>query len=177
MEQPLGERFVWLSLASTDARVKAGKPTSPGFLFATLLWHEVLAAWEARKQNGEPPIPALHGAMDEVLDIQGGKLAITRRIAADIKDIWALQPRLENRSGRRPLRAIEQPRFKAGYDFLLLRAESGELDRELADWWRTFLDADTDARLAMLTPEKKSARRRRRGRKGGGAGTGPEEGA
>ncbi|MBV6476587.1 MAG: polynucleotide adenylyltransferase PcnB [Rhodocyclaceae bacterium] len=165
MEQPLGERFVWLSLASTDARVKAGKPTSPGFLFATLLWHEALAAWEARKQAGEAPFPALHAAMDEVLDIQAGKLAITRRIAADIKEIWVLQPRLENRAGRRPLRAVEQPRFKAGYDFLLLRAESGEVEQELADWWRRFLDADNETRLAMLTPEKKSARRRRRGGK------------
>ena len=176
MEQPLGERFVWLSLASTDTRVKAGKRTSPGFLFATLLWHEALAAWEARKQNGEPPIPALHGAMDEVLDIQGGKLAITRRIAADIKDIWILQPRLENRAGRRPLRVVEQPRFKAGYDFLLLRAESGEVAQELADWWRAFLDADTEARLAMLTPEKKPARRKRRRRKGGGEGADSEGG-
>jgi poly(A) polymerase len=176
MEQPLGERFVWLSLASTDARVNAGKPTSPGFLFATLLWHEALAAWEARKQNGEPPFPALHAAMDEVLDIQGGKLAITRRIAADIKDIWALQPRLENRAGRRPLRVIEQPRFKAGYDFLLLRAESGELDGEVAEWWRDFLEADTEARMAMLTPEKKPARRKRRRRKGGGEGAGSEGG-
>ncbi len=176
MEQPLGERFVWLSLASTDARVNAGKPTSPGFLFATLLWHEALAAWEARKQNGEPPFPALHAAMDEVLDIQGGKLAITRRIAADIKDIWALQPRLENRAGRRPLRVIEQPRFKAGYDFLLLRAESGELDGEVAEWWRDFLEADTEARMAMLTPEKKPARRKRRRRKGGGEGADSEGG-
>ena len=166
MEQPLGERFVWLSLASTDARVKAGKPTSPGFLFATLLWHEVLAAWAAHKQDGEPPMPALHRAMDEVLDIQGRKLAITRRIAADIKEIWVLQQRLENRAGRRPLRVIEQPRFKAGLDFLLLRAESGEVEAELAQWWQRFLDADTETRLAMLTPEKKPARRRRRRKSG-----------
>ena len=177
MEQPLGERFVWLSLASTDARVNAGKPTSPGFLFATLLWHEVLAAWEARKQNGEASFPALHAAMDEVLDIQAEKLAITRRIAADIKEIWSLQPRLENRAGRRPLRVIEQPRFMAGYDFLLLRAESGEVARELADWWRTFLDADTEGRLAMLTTEKKPARRRRRRRKADGGGAAAEAGS
>ena len=170
MEQPLGERFVWLSLANTDARVNAGKRTSPGFLFATLLWHEVLAAWEARKQSGELPFPALHAAMDEVLDLQAGKLAITRRIAADIKDIWVLQPRLENRAGRRPLRVIEQPRFRAGYDFLLLRAESGEVEPELADWWTRFIDADGDSRLAMLTPEKKSVRRRRRRGKGKGDG-------
>ncbi len=174
MEQPLGERFVWLSLANTDARINAGKRTSPGFLFATLLWHEVLAAWEARKKGGEPSIPALHAAMDEVLDIQGGKLAITRRIAADIKDIWILQPRLENRAGRRPLRIIEQPRFKAAYDFLLLRAESDEQERALADWWRVFLEADTETRLALLTPEKKPARRRRRRSKGSEDTSAPE---
>jgi poly(A) polymerase len=162
MEQPLGERFVWLSLASTDARVKAGKPVSPGFLFATLLWHEALANWEARKQRDESPMPALHAAMDEVLDSQGTKLAITRRIAGDIKDIWTLQPRFENRSGRRPFRLIEQPRFKAGLDFLMLRSESGELPPDLAAWWNEFLEADGEHRLTMLSPEEKPARRGRR---------------
>jgi poly(A) polymerase len=169
MEQPLGERFVWLSLASTDARVRDGKPVSPGFLFATLLWHEVLADWEARKARGEASMPALHAAMDEMLDLQAEKLAITRRIAGDIKDIWTLQPRFDNRAGRRPLRLLEQPRFKAGLDFLLLRAGSGEVPQELADWWLAFLAADPEQRLAMLTPEKKPARRRQR-RKPGGSG-------
>jgi poly(A) polymerase len=164
-------RALRLALARQHRRAgQRRQATSPGFLFATLLWHEVLAAWEARKQSGELPFPALHAAMDEVLDLQAGKLAITRRIAADIKDIWVLQPRLENRAGRRPLRVIEQPRFRAGYDFLLLRAESGEVEPELADWWTRFIDADGDSRLAMLTPEKKSARRRRRRGKGKGDG-------
>jgi poly(A) polymerase len=89
LEQPLGERFVMLSLANTDARVQADKPVSPGFLFATLLWHEVLANWEKRKLAGQPATPALFAAMDEVLDIQGEKLAITRRIAGDIKEVYA----------------------------------------------------------------------------------------
>ena len=133
LEQPLGERFVMLALANTDERVQAGKPTSPGFLFATLLWHEVLGQWEKNKANGERPIPALFAAMDEVLDVQAEKLAITRRIAGDIKDIWALQPRFEARSGKKPYAVLEQPRFKAGYDFLLLRAESGEVDKELGE--------------------------------------------
>ena len=167
IEQPMGERFVWLSLANTDARVGAGKPVSPGFLFATLLWHEVLANWAARTQRGEDAMPALHAAMDEVLEIQGSKLAITRRIAADIKEIWALQPRFENRSGRRPYRLLEQPRFKAGFDFLLLRVESGEREAELAAWWQDFLDADGGQREGMLAPEAKPARRRRRRRRGG----------
>jgi len=175
LEQPLGERFVMLALANTDARVTAGKPVSPGFLFSTLLWHEVLAAWETRRGADEPRIPALYAAMDDVLERQSEKLAITRRIAGDIKDIWALQPRFEQNTGKRPLRLVEQPRFRAGYDFLLLRAESGELPKELADWWRAFAEGDTEQRMAMLTPEKKPARRRRPRRRREAEGPGQDE--
>ena len=162
LEQPLGERFVMLALANTDRRVRAGKPISPGFLFATLLWHEVLAKWEALKHGGERPIPALFLAMDEVLDVQAEKLAITRRVAGDIKDIWALQPRFEQRSGKRPYGLLEQPRFRAGYDFLLLRAESGEVGQELADWWTAFADADGEGRAALLLPVKPGETKKRR---------------
>lgn len=165
MEQPMGEKFVMLSLTNTDERVQAGKSTSPGFLFATLLWHEVLANWEARKQQKQHIIPALYDAMDEVLDTQGEKLAITRRIIGDIKDIWALQPRFDKRAGKMPYRLLEQPRFRAGYDFLVLRAASGEIPQELADWWTSFQHADTTAREAMLVTETAPKARRRRTRK------------
>jgi poly(A) polymerase len=168
LEQPMGEKFVMLSLASTDERVRADKPVSPGFLFATLLWHEVLASWEARKKNDEPPVPAMFGAMDEVLDQQAEKLAITKRIAGDIKDIWLLQPRFEKRAGRAPHRLIEQPRFRAAWDFLVLRAESGEVPKELADWWADFQDAGNEEREQMLLPDTDKKRKRRsrgRGRK------------
>jgi len=168
LDQPLGEKFVMLALSNTDQRVREGKPISPGFLFATLLWHEVLSNWEARKGRGELPIPALFEAMDEVLDLQAEKLAITRRISGDIKDIWALQPRFEKRAGRAPMRLVEQPRFRAGFDFLVLRAQSGEIDAETADWWQEFQQADTARREAMLladTGEKRKRRPRRRGRK------------
>ena len=165
LEQPLGERFVMLALENTDQRVREGKPTSPGFLFATLLWHEVLAKWELLKAAGERPMPALFLAMDEVLDVQAEKLAITRRIAGDIKDIWSIQPRFEQRSGKRPYGVLEQPRFKAGYDFLLLRAESGEVDSELGQWWTAFMDGDGNARAAMLLPQKPDEAKKRRRRK------------
>jgi len=168
LEQPLGERFVMLALENTDTRIRDGKATSPGFLFATLLWHEVLSKWEALKASGERGIPALFLAMDAVLDVQAEKLAITRRIAGDIKDIWALQPRFEQRSGKRPYGVLEQPRFKAGYDFLLLRAESGEVENELAQWWTNFMNRDGEARAAMLLPQPKgdeAKKRRRRKRK------------
>jgi poly(A) polymerase len=168
LEQPMGEKFVMLSLASTDERVRADKPVSPGFLFATLLWHEVLASWEKRKKDGEPPVPAMFGAMDEILDQQAEKLAITKRIAGDIKDIWLLQPRFEKRGGRAPHRLIEQPRFRAAWDFLVLRAASGEVPKELSDWWHDFQDASHEEREEMLLPDTDKKRKRRsrgRGRK------------
>ncbi len=119
LDQPLGERFVTLALAQTDERIRTDRPVSPAFLFAALLWHEVLAAWKAREAKGEQPaIRRCIGAMDEVLDAQTDKLAIPRRLTATMKEIWALQPRFEQRSGQRPLRLLEHPRFRAAYDFL-----------------------------------------------------------
>jgi poly(A) polymerase len=165
LEQPQGKRFVTLALENTDRRVREDRPISPGFLFATLLWNEVQNQWEALKAGGERPIPALYQAMDDVLDAQAEKLAITRRVAGDIKDIWALQPRFELRSGKRPYGLLEQPRFKAGLDFLLMRAESGEVDAALGQWWQDFLDADGAARAAMLLPPADGARKKRRRRK------------
>ncbi|MDR2786990.1 MAG: polynucleotide adenylyltransferase PcnB [Candidatus Accumulibacter sp.] len=162
VEEPQGRRFVTLALESTDRRVREGRPISPGFLFATLLWNEVLNQWDALKAGGERPIPALYQAMDEVLDAQAEKLAITRRIVGDIKDIWALQPRFELRSGKRPYGLLEQPRFKAGLDFLLMRAESGEVDAALGQWWQDFLDADGETRAAMLLQRAPDAEKKRR---------------
>jgi poly(A) polymerase len=165
LDQPLGERFVTLALAQTDERVLAGRPVSPAFLFAALLWHEVLAAWKAREKHGERRIPALEVAMDEVLDAQSGKLAITRRLTATMREVWAMQPRLEERSGQRPFRLLESPRFRMAYDFLALRAASGEVPAEIETWWRAFQSADADTRHAMLLPDtgpRKKRRRRRR---------------
>jgi poly(A) polymerase len=172
LEQPLGKRFITLALENTDRRVREGRPISPGFLFATLLWNEVLSHWEALKAGGERPIPALFQAMDDVLDVQAEKLAITRRVASDIKDIWALQPRFEQRSGKRPYSLLEQPRFKAGLDFLLMRVESGEADAALGQWWSDFFAADGPARAAMLitpTPDAQKKRRHRKRKSASGA--------
>jgi len=173
LDQPLGERFVTLALAQTDARVQEGKSISPAFLFAALLWHEVLAAWRLREKRGEQSILALESAMDEVLDLQCEKLAITRRLTATMREIWAMQPRFEHRSGQRALRLVEVPRFRMAYDFLALRAASGEVPAELEAWWRAFQVADMETRRAMLLPETgpKKRRRRRRKKKAPGAPT------
>ena len=165
LEQPGGQRFIEAALASTDARVREDKGVSPAFLFATLLWHEVLATWNQAKERGAKPLPALFDAMDAVLDRQAKRIAIPRRFEATIKEIWALQPRFEQRYGARPFRLLEHPRFRAGYDFLTLRAQAGEAPAELADWWTRFQEADAAEREAMLRPQEAPAKRRRsRGR-------------
>ncbi|MEO8626678.1 MAG: polynucleotide adenylyltransferase PcnB [Betaproteobacteria bacterium] len=165
LEQPLGERFVMLALEKTDDRVREDKPVSPGFLFAALLWHEVLAAWKIAETEGLAPMPALHNAMDDVVAVQVEKLAIPRRFTTDMKELWALQPRLLHRSGRRPYRMLEHPRFRAAFDFLQLRCESGEVDAEVLQWWDRFKDAGDDERAAMLMPGRDGAKRKRRRRK------------
>ncbi len=165
LEQPLGERFVTLALAQTDERVLNENPVSPAFLFAALLWHEVLAAWKARQSRGERAVPALESAMDEVLDTQCAKLAITRRLTATMREVWAMQPRFEQRSGNRAFRLLEAPRFRMAYDFLALRAASGEVPAELEEWWRSFQGADAETRKAMLLPDSGPKKRRRRRRK------------
>src|SRR6266853_771980 len=167
-EQPMGERFVTLALEQTDSRVRSGKSVSPAFLFAALLWHEVLAAWKKAQQRGQKLIPALYEAMDAVLDIQTDKLAIPRRLTAVMKEIWALQPRFEQRSGRRPFGLLAHERFRAGFDFLVLRSGSGEAPEEPSQWWEKFQQASEAERQAMLMaplPGEQKRRRRRRRRK------------
>ena len=165
LEQPLGERFVTLALAQTDERVKSDRPVSPAFLFAALLWHQVLAASKARGERGERALPALDAAMDDVLNAQCEKLAITRKLTATMREIWTMQPRFEQRSGQRPYRLLESPRFRMAYDFLALRAASGEVSADLETWWRAFQSADADTRAAMLVPDTAPKKRRRRRRK------------
>jgi len=179
LEQPMGEKFVTLALANTDERIRQGKPVSPGFLFASLLWHQVLEKWEAYRAAGEYPIPALHLAADDVLDGQTEKLALQRRIATDMRDIWAMQPRFERRSGKTPYKLLEHPRLRAGYDFLLLRCASGEVDPELGEWWTEFMQGDTTERESLLNrkpaEEAGAAPKRRRRRGGRGRSKSPED--
>jgi len=168
LEQPLGGKFIDAALANTDLRVREDKGVSPAFLFATLLWHEVLVHWKTAKDNGGKPLPALFDAMDHVLNAQAQRIAIPRRFEATIKEIWSLQPRFEQRAGSRPARLTEHPRFRAAYDFLAIRGESGEVPMALVDWWTRFQEAGDGERDAMLKPdEAPAATKRRRSRSRG----------
>jgi poly(A) polymerase len=160
-----GERFVGAALASTDERVRAGKTVMPGFLFAALLWPEVQAEWKVLEAKGLPPVPALYQAMDHVMKAQASVLPIPHRFGADMREIWALQPRFPQRAGKRPYRLLEHPRFRAGYDFLLLRARSGDAEPALAEWWERFQRAGEAERERMLVADGAPGGRRRRRRR------------
>lgn len=166
LKQPLGEKFIMLALQNTDQRIRDEKSVSPAFLFAALLWHDVLSAWKVHQDAGERPVAALHAAMDEVLSRQQAQLAIPRRYDAVMKDLWLLQPRFGQRGGQRPFRLLSQPHFRAAYDFLLLRCESGEVDSQLGLWWDEFQDATDERRAEMLLPDEVVKKRRRRKKSG-----------
>ncbi len=164
MERPEGEKFIMLALKNTDERLGQGKSVSPAFLFAALLWQEVHAAWKNLVAQGERPVGAMHVAMDEVLARQKKRLAIPHRHDAIMKEIWLLQQRFEQRAGQRPYRLLEQPRFRAAFDFLLLRCASNEVDNELGLWWDEFQDASEERRKEMLQPESSQGAKKRRRR-------------
>jgi poly(A) polymerase len=170
-------QFIKAALDNTDQRIKSGKPVSAGFLFASLLWHDVQDHWAINQNNDMPTIPALHAAIDDVLESQRAFLGMQRRHEADMREIWTMQPRLEKRVGRYPFRLVESPKFKAGYDFLLLRNQSKEIPETLAQWWTDFWQGDElqrDELMALVKPEhgnssgtgNKKRRRRSKNRKG-----------
>ena len=155
------EKFVNLALADTDRRVGEGKPVAPSFMLACMLWHDVLDGWKQLKVRGEAPIPALQQAVDAVFDARIGDISGRGKLAADMRDIWLMQPRLERRSGNGPFTLIEQPRFRAGFDFLRLRAEVGEVDAELGTWWEAFsLGSDAERERLLETVKEADTKRR-----------------
>ncbi|GIX24339.1 MAG: poly(A) polymerase I [Caldimonas sp.] len=161
------EKFVQLALADTDRRVAEGKPVAPSFMLACMLWHDVLDRWQRRQAQGESASQALGLAIDEVFDARIGDISGRGKLAADMREIWMMQPRFERRSGHGPFTLVQQPRFRAGFDFLRLRAEAGEVDPALARWWEEFSQADESGRHSLLEAvrEQQRAAQRSRGRR------------
>jgi poly(A) polymerase len=158
------EKFIQLALADTDRRVAENKPVAPSFMLACMLWHDVLDGWQRLKAGGEPPFPALQQAIDAVFDARIGDISGRGKLGTDMREIWMMQPRFERRQGNAPFTLVEQPRFRAGFDFLRLRADAGELDIALAEWWEDFSLGDDDERRALMdTLREQEASRRVQG--------------
>ena len=144
------EKFVQMALADTDRRVSEGKPVAPSFMLACMLWHDVLDRWQKLKGAGESSFPALQQAVDAVFDARIGDISGRGKLAADMREIWLMQPRFERRTGNTVYTLVEQPRFRAGFDFLRLRGAAGEVDAELATWWEDFSLADDAGRTRLM---------------------------
>ncbi len=144
------QRLVRLALEDTDRRVAEDRAVAPSFLLACLLWHEVAQRWQHARAGGGHPVPALQEAIDTVFDARIGDISGRGKLGTDMREIWMMQPRFERRSGNGPLSLIEQPRYRAGYDFLRLRADAGQADPELADWWEDFALGTSEEREALL---------------------------
>jgi len=171
---PRQQTFVKLALADTDRRVAEDKAVAPSFLLACLLWHDVLAGWQQRKDAGEHLVPALQQAIDAVFDARVGDISGRGKLGADMREIWMMQPRFERRQANTAFALIEQPRFRAGFDFLRLRADAGEAPAELAEWWEDFSLGDDDEREALLAAVRETQRSgpRRSGARRGAAAAG-----
>ena len=153
------------ALANTDQRLIEGKPVHPAFLFAALLWEPFRERLRQLEVEGVDESEAQQDAAEMVIQAQVRHAALPRRHSLPMREIWEMQQRLTYRTGKRPARLLSHPRFRAAYDFLVLRAEADESAQELADWWTRFLAADESGRSRMTQPTaqaKKSKSRRRR---------------
>ncbi|MEW8585294.1 MAG: polynucleotide adenylyltransferase PcnB [Candidatus Thiodiazotropha sp.] len=156
--------FVNRGLANTDARLQQDKSVTPAFLFAVLLWEPVRLGYEALLEQQAQPIEALQTSAGDVLSEQTRHISIPKRFSYPMRDIWQLQPRFEQRQGKKPYRLLTHPRFRAAYDFLLLRAEAGEVETELAKWWTEFQQANSQQKQSMTDQGRRGRGRRRKRR-------------
>jgi len=172
-------RLLMQGLSNTDQRVAAGKPVTPTFLFALLLYGPIAEIIEKQPQEKWHDIGTIVDAVDRAARGAQGRITIPKRFSLGVREMFAAQPRLEQPRGRRALRMLEQPRFRAGFDLLLLRAEMGLASRELAEWWTKVQEAsqaDRDRMADALGGQPRPAgeggggrrgpRRRRRGGRG-----------
>ncbi len=157
------------ALANTDLRIQQGKPVTPAFLFAALLWPALPARVLELQDRGMPPIPAMQEAAHDIIWEQCQRTAIPKRFTIPMREIWDMQERLPRRQGRRADQLLENPRFRAGYDFLLLRESAGEKTGGLGDWWTDYQEASDSDRRSMIRnlSGKDDAGPRKRRRSGG----------
>ncbi|MCQ8105612.1 polynucleotide adenylyltransferase PcnB [Methylomonas sp. SURF-2] len=166
--------FLIRALENSDSRFADGKSLTPYFLLAALLWEPLQLAANKRIEQGEHETLAYQNAANEVLSRQIKITAMPRHITQSMRDVWFLQGKFSKTFGARPYRLLEQPKFRAAYDFLQLRAETGGADPELVDWWARFQLADEETQRVMTAPPRggnpktRGKPRRYRGRKKSG---------
>ena len=165
-----GDRFVTQALINTDLRIQQKKPIAPAFLYAALLWPAVKYQADELKHDDLPLLQIYQIAGQTVLEKQLLQILIPKRFGIPMREIWTMQARLASRKGKRPLKLLPHPRFRASYDFLLLREQSGETQlKELCQWWTDIQEVSEDEQLAMCkklsSMSKNKGRRKKRSKK------------
>lgn len=138
------------AMVNTEARLKNQQHVTPYFLLATLLWEPVRRLSEQNRSSFSSDTQAIHAAANEVVAHQVSRIAIPKRMTTPMREVWALQPRFHKQVGVRCLRFLEHPRFRAAYDFMLLRSQYSEVDPAIADWW-THLQTLEPAEQKLMT--------------------------
>ena len=172
---PPEDPLVIAAMLNTDARVSEDKPVTPGFLLAVLLWRDYAArlqSGDTRRSGNE----AAAAAASAALAIEHEIITIPRRFSQFVRDVWHLQPRLEALRPKSARLALDHPRFRAGYDFLVLRAATGEPVEEAAAWWTSLQTLGQEGRAAAIEalssgidPARKKRRKRKRKPRGNGS--------
>ncbi len=161
--------FLEQAMTNTDKRIRADKRVTPAFLLGALLWPAVQEMRKKFERDNSSPVYSLQQAAGEIIHRACQRVAIPRRFSMPMREIWELQLRLPRRAGTQAQRLLEHPRFRAGYDFLLLREDAGELEPGLGEWWTRFQDVDEHKRQEMIgsldQPREPRSKRRRRPRR------------
>ena len=158
-------RFIKQAMTNTESRLKNNQHVTPYFLLATLLWEPVRRLTEQNRSSFHSDTQAIHAAANEVIAHQISRLAIPRRMTTPMREVWALQPRFHKQVGIRCLRFMEHPRFRAAYDFMLLRAQHGEIDEKTADWWTHIQTLEPAEQKLMTRPTPFKNKRKPRKKK------------
>ncbi len=169
-QQGIPMKLVSQALINTDKRIETSQRVTPAFIYAALLWPAVQRLARNYEKNGNSPPYALSKAAGEIIVNQIPVTAIPKRFTIPMREIWDLQLHLRRRGGTRAQRLVEHPRFRAAYDFVLLREQAGEDLGGLGEWWTAYQQADHENRQTMadeVMASDRGPKKRRRRRSGG----------
>ncbi|MGB5592024.1 MAG: polynucleotide adenylyltransferase PcnB, partial [Gammaproteobacteria bacterium] len=158
-------KLVLRALENTDERVAQGLPVTPMFLLGVFLWRPAMTLADTLIESGDSPLKALIEASDTVLRAQQRHVSVPRRFGTPMREMMTMQLRFQNQHGRRALRLLEHPRFRAAFDFLRLRVEAGDEDPEVFKFWERLESMDNEHRQAAVKPKRGERGRRRRPRR------------
>ena len=158
----IAAEFLHLAMRSTDDRIRKDLPVTPAFLFAALLWASLQKRMQQKMSDGLPHALALQKSASELVSAQVRHVSIPRRFTTTMRDIWQLQSRFRNRQGRRAMSVFQHPKFRAGYDFLCLRAQAGEPVEQDCKWWTDFQIKTPEEQKKAITPRRGSHPKRGR---------------